>query len=186
MVSMATECHTVLKQGNCKNAFCQGILPDGKITIVKPPIGDPDARKDEYWLLKRTLYGPCRSPCHWYTRINAALNAIGLHANSSDPCLYTGHIVNPSNLDAPPTSSPLTLGLYMWMTSSTSQTTPMLNAFLSDFSLLWLRSILWALLNGFSALISNDIKQKMRYPSISAKQALQRILSRTTMLTFVA
>ncbi len=29
-------------------------------------------------------------------------------------------------------------------------------------------------------------KQKMKYPSISAKQALQRILLRTTMLTFVA
>jgi hypothetical protein len=63
-VSMATERHTVLKQGDCKNAFCQGILPNDKITIVKPPIGDPDARKDEYWLLKRTLYGLWRSPHH--------------------------------------------------------------------------------------------------------------------------
>jgi hypothetical protein len=113
MVCMAMERHTVLKQGNCKNAFCQGILPDDKIRIVKPPIGDPDARKDEYWLLKCTLYGLRRSPHHWYTKINAALNAIGLHTNSSDPCLYTGHIVDPSNPDAPPTSSPLTLGLYV-------------------------------------------------------------------------
>jgi hypothetical protein len=96
-----------------KNAFCQGILPDDKITIVKPPIGDPDAKKDEYWLLKCTLYGLRRSPCHWYTKINAALKAIGLHANLLDPCLYTGHIINPSNPDAPPTSSPLTLGLYV-------------------------------------------------------------------------
>ncbi len=113
MVSMAMECHTVFKQGDCKNAFRQGILPNDKTTIVKPPIGDPDARKDEYWLLKRTLYGLRRSPCHWYTKINTALNAIGLHANLSDPCLYTGHIINPSNLDAPPTSSPLTFGLYV-------------------------------------------------------------------------
>jgi hypothetical protein len=56
-VSMAVEQWRTLKQGNCKNAFCQGILPDDKITIVKSPIGDPDAKKDEYWLLKRTLYG---------------------------------------------------------------------------------------------------------------------------------
>jgi hypothetical protein len=113
MVSMATKRHTVLKQGDCKNAFCQGILPNDKIMIAKPPIGDPVARKDEYWLLKCTLYGLRHSPCHWYTKINGALNAIGLHANSSDPCLNTGHIVDPSHLDAPPTSSPLTLGLYV-------------------------------------------------------------------------
>jgi hypothetical protein len=72
MVSMATERHTVLKQGDCKNAFCQGVLPDNEVMIVKPPIGNPDTKKDEYWLLKRTLYGLCRSPQHWYTKINAA------------------------------------------------------------------------------------------------------------------
>ncbi len=113
MVSLATESHCVLKQGNCKNVFYQGILPDNKITIVKPPIGDPDAKKNECWLLRCTLYGLRRSPHHWYTRINAALNTIDLHANSSDPCLYTGHIIDPSNPDAPPTSSLLTLGLYL-------------------------------------------------------------------------
>jgi hypothetical protein len=41
------------------------------------------------------------------------LNAIGLHANSSNPCLYTGHIVNPSTPDATHASSLLTLGLYV-------------------------------------------------------------------------
>ena len=55
MVSLAVQKQCTLKQGNCKNAFCQGILPDNKITIVKPSIGDPDATKDEYRLLKRTL-----------------------------------------------------------------------------------------------------------------------------------
>jgi hypothetical protein len=48
MVSMATERHTVLKQGDCKKLFCQGILPNNKTMIVKPPIGDPDAKKDKY------------------------------------------------------------------------------------------------------------------------------------------
>ncbi len=44
MISMAMEHWCILKQGDCKNAFCQGILPEDKITIVKPPIGDPDAK----------------------------------------------------------------------------------------------------------------------------------------------
>jgi hypothetical protein len=62
IVSMAVEQQRTLQQGNCKNAFCQGILPPDEITIIKPPIGDPDAKKDEYWLLKRILYGLCCSP----------------------------------------------------------------------------------------------------------------------------
>jgi hypothetical protein len=62
ILSMAVERQRTLQQGNCKNAFCQGILPPDEITIVKPPIGDPDAKKDEYWLLKWTLYSLRHSP----------------------------------------------------------------------------------------------------------------------------
>jgi hypothetical protein len=113
MVSMTTEHRCILNQGDCKNAFCQGSLAKDEITIVKPAIGNPDAKKDEYWLLKRTLYGLRCSPRHLYTKINAALNTIGLHANSSDPCLFTGLIIDPSNPDIPPVSLPLTLGLYV-------------------------------------------------------------------------
>jgi hypothetical protein len=57
LISMAVEKRCTLKQGDCKNAFCQGSLPDNKIAIIKPPIGDPDAKKDKYWLLKQTIYG---------------------------------------------------------------------------------------------------------------------------------
>jgi hypothetical protein len=64
LVSMAIERRHTLKQGNCKNTFCQGVLPADEIMIVKPPIGDSDAENDEYWLLKRTLYGLCCSPRH--------------------------------------------------------------------------------------------------------------------------
>jgi hypothetical protein len=46
IVSMAVEQRRTLQQGNCKNAFCQGILPPDEITIVEPPIGDPDTKKD--------------------------------------------------------------------------------------------------------------------------------------------
>ena len=62
LTSMAVERRRTLKQGDCKNAFCQGILPPDEITIVKPLIGDPDAKEGEYWLLKQTLYGLRRSP----------------------------------------------------------------------------------------------------------------------------
>jgi hypothetical protein len=44
MVSMAVQKCRTLRQGDGKNAFCQGIFPDNKITIVKPPISDPDAK----------------------------------------------------------------------------------------------------------------------------------------------
>ena len=64
IVSLVVKQRCTLQQGDCKNAFCQGILPPDKITIVKPPIGDPDAKMDEYWLLKCTLYGLQRSPKH--------------------------------------------------------------------------------------------------------------------------
>jgi hypothetical protein len=65
LMSMAIASRRPLCQGNCKNAFCQGILPPDKITILRPPSGDPEAAPDEYWLLKRTpLYGLHRSLRH--------------------------------------------------------------------------------------------------------------------------
>ena len=113
MVSLAVEKCRTLKQGDCKNAFCQGILPDDEITIVKPPIGDPDADKDEYWLLKKTLYGLRRSPRHWYNKITSVLASIGLRPNASDPCMFTGSVCNPNNPAADIPSAPLTVGLYV-------------------------------------------------------------------------
>ena len=113
LVSMAVERRRTLKQGDCKNAFCQGILPDDEITVVKPPIGDPDATKDEYWLLKKTLYGLRRSPRHWYNKIKAVLHSIGLRQNASDPCMFTGSIIDPSNPAADIPTAPLTIGLYV-------------------------------------------------------------------------
>ena len=113
IVSMAIQKRRTLKQGDCKNAFCQGILPPDEITIVKPPIGDPDAKNDEFWLLKRTLYGLRRSPKHWYDKIRKILTSLGLQQNAYDPCLFSGHVIDPSDPTGSPTSSPLTLGLYV-------------------------------------------------------------------------
>ena len=39
LVSMAVDDGRCLKQAGCKNTFCNSILPDDKICIVKPPTG---------------------------------------------------------------------------------------------------------------------------------------------------
>jgi hypothetical protein len=64
LVSVAVEKQCPLCQGDCKNAFCLGILPPEEVTIVRPPLGDPDANPQEYWLLLQTLYGLQHSPQH--------------------------------------------------------------------------------------------------------------------------
>ena len=113
LVSMSTQHRRALKQGDCKNAFCQGILPAEETTIVRPPSGDPDASKDEYWLLLKTLYGLRWSPCHWYDKINAILCSIGLTPNSHDPCLYSGFVRDPKDPSGSHSSKPLALGIYV-------------------------------------------------------------------------
>lgn len=95
---MAVEKRRRLKQGDAKNAFCQGVLPDDEMTIIKPPPGDPDADKDEFWLLKKTLYGLCRSPRHWFDLISSTLRSIGFTPSVHDPCLWVG---TPSSPDCP-------------------------------------------------------------------------------------
>ena len=70
LVSMAVEDGRRLKQGDCKNAFCNGILPDDKIFIVKPPIGCLRSKPGTFWKLNKTLYGLTRSAHHWYTKIS--------------------------------------------------------------------------------------------------------------------
>ena len=113
LTGIAVASRRPLCQGDCKNAFCQGILPPDEITIVRPPSGDPEASPDEYWLLKRTLYSLRRSPRHWFDEINAILRSIGLTPSLEDPCLYTGFIRDPANPSAGTLSAPLSIGLYV-------------------------------------------------------------------------
>jgi hypothetical protein len=40
LVSLSAQHRRGLQQGDCKNAFCQGILPPEETTIVRPPSGD--------------------------------------------------------------------------------------------------------------------------------------------------
>jgi hypothetical protein len=88
LVSLAIQKRCPLCQGDCTNAFCQGVLPKDKITLVRPPHGAPDVEPNKYWLLQRTLYGLCHSPRHWYDKINAILCSFGLRPSLMDPCLY--------------------------------------------------------------------------------------------------
>ena len=113
LTSLAVERRRVLKQGDCNNAFCQSHLPPDETTIIRPPSGDPDVKPNEYWLLKKTLYGLRRSPRHWFNKINAVLLSMGLKQNKYDPCLYTGFIVDPDDPSDTPSVVPLTLGLYV-------------------------------------------------------------------------
>jgi hypothetical protein len=113
LVSMAIQKRHPLCQGDCKNVFCQGILPSEEVTIVRPPSGDPNADPQEYWLLLRTLYGLRQSPCHWYNKINAILCSIGLTPSLEDQCLYSSFIQDPSNPSGTKLDVPLSLGLYI-------------------------------------------------------------------------
>ena len=81
IVSMAVQKRRLLKQGDCKNAFCNGDLPEDEVTIVRPPNGDPSAAKHEFWLLKKTLYGLRCSPRHWFDKIDKILKSMGLKSN---------------------------------------------------------------------------------------------------------
>jgi hypothetical protein len=113
LVSMAVKKRRPLRQGDCKNAFCQGVLPPKEVTIVRPPSGDPVAEPNEYWLLLLTLYGLRRSPWHWYEKINKILLSIGLTPSLEDPCLFTGFVRYPNDPDGRVSDKPLSLGLYV-------------------------------------------------------------------------
>ena len=112
-VSLAMEHRKTLQQDDYKNAFCNGDLPPDEVTIIRPPNGDPDTRKDEFWLLCKTLYGLRRSPRHWYDKIKKILLSMGLKQNIYDPCLFTGFVRNPGDPTDSPATVPLTLGLYV-------------------------------------------------------------------------
>mmetsp|Transcript_28684 Transcript_28684/g.41695 ORF Transcript_28684/g.41695 Transcript_28684/m.41695 type:complete len:109 (+) Transcript_28684:1387-1713(+) len=57
LVSMAVSNKRVLKQADCRSAFCHGVLPEDEIVIVRPPAGCPVSKLGTYWKLDETLYG---------------------------------------------------------------------------------------------------------------------------------
>ena len=45
------------QQVTSKNAFCNATLTDDEVAVTRTPIGNPAFQDDEYWILKKTLYG---------------------------------------------------------------------------------------------------------------------------------
>ena len=89
LVSMAVDDGCRLKQADYKNEFCNGILPDDKICIVKPPIGCPRSSPGTFWKLNKTLYGFTGSAHHWNTKISNHLKGdMGFGSMAQDKCVY--------------------------------------------------------------------------------------------------
>lgn len=59
------------------------------------------------------MYSLHRSPQHWYEKIKVVLHKLGLCQNAYDPCLFTGSISDHNDPTDSPSSSPLTLGIYV-------------------------------------------------------------------------
>jgi hypothetical protein len=47
-------------------------------------------------------------------KIESILNQLGLHQNSYNPCLFTGHVIDPPSPADTPSSVPLNLGIYVY------------------------------------------------------------------------
>ena len=64
LTSMAVDDGRRLKQADCKSEFCNGILPEDEICIMKPPTNCPHSTRETFWKLNKTLYGLTRSAHH--------------------------------------------------------------------------------------------------------------------------
>jgi hypothetical protein len=96
----------VLKQGDCKNAFCRPTLPDDELVVVMPPPGCPISPPGTYWKLKKTLYGLRRSPRHWFNSFKGHILSMGFKQCKHDPCIFIG-----AHPDFP--SIPIYVGCYV-------------------------------------------------------------------------
>jgi hypothetical protein len=56
MMALAVRNHTTLKQADCKNAFCNSVLPNDEPTVICPLPHCPTLKPNMYWHLKKTLY----------------------------------------------------------------------------------------------------------------------------------
>ena len=106
LVSMVVDNGRCLKQADCRNAFCNGILPDDETCIVKPPIGCPISSPGTFWKLNKTLNELTRSTHHWYTKISNHLkDDMGFNAMAQDKCVYKN-----TPIEGQP---PIYIGLYV-------------------------------------------------------------------------
>ena len=84
------------------------------------------SQEDEYWILKKTIYGLRRSPYHCYNMIKGIILKMGLNTLPHYPCLLSGVLNNPSSPDSILDLQPqLHVGLYVddlvFYSSGTSQ-----------------------------------------------------------------
>jgi hypothetical protein len=105
LTSLAVGLDRTQKQGDCKNAFCHPILPDNIRVIVRPLAGCPLSKPCELWFLRKTLYGLCRSPKHWFNKFKSAMTNISFKACPHDPCVFTGILIAGQ--------APIYLGVYV-------------------------------------------------------------------------
>ena len=89
LTSMAVNDGCCLKQADCKNTFCNGILPEDEIYIVKPPVNCSCSPRGTFWKLNKTLYELACSTHHWYTKIlNHLVDNLGFETMDQDKCVY--------------------------------------------------------------------------------------------------
>ena len=89
----------ILQKGDCKNVFYNSTLTYDGFTVIRPPIYNPSFQEDEYWILKKTLYGLRQYPYHYYNMIKGILLNMGLKASPHYPCLLYSVLSNPSYPD---------------------------------------------------------------------------------------
>jgi hypothetical protein len=106
LVSLAAQKRRVLKQGDCKNVFCQHTLPNDEMVIMTPPPGCPVSPPGTHWKLRKTLCGLRHSPHHWCDNLRGHLLDMGFKQCIHDPCIFIG--IHP---DFP--TAPIYVGCYV-------------------------------------------------------------------------
>jgi hypothetical protein len=96
LTALAIHNKRTLKQGDCKFAFTQALMPENELTIVKPPTACPVSKPRTYWRLKKSLYGLYQAPRHWYKLFYDVLQSpeIGLKPTKHNPCIFHGTIIS--------------------------------------------------------------------------------------------
>lgn len=78
-----------LKQGDYKNVFCNGILHNKEICIVKLPTRCPQSKSGSFWKINKIIYRLTRSTHHWYTKnLNHITLDMGFASIDWDYCAY--------------------------------------------------------------------------------------------------
>eukprot|EP00957_Ditylum_brightwellii_P026160 1979271-Ditylum_brightwellii.AAC.1 len=88
LVSLAIHHKRPLKSGDAKQAFVKATLPNTEQYVIRPPAGCLNSQPNTYWLLKRTLFGLKRSPCHRSLKATELLRQCGLEPTPNNPCLF--------------------------------------------------------------------------------------------------